>query len=73
MATTIIVPGAPASAALKAVKAALKRELGADIARFPKCTDPAFGHGPQCVAAVRELQSRRGLVADGVIGPQTLL
>lgn len=72
MATNIIVPGAPANAALKAVKAALKRELGADIARFPKCTDPAFGYGPQCVAAVRELQSRRGLVADGVIGPQTL-
>ena len=72
MSNTIIVPGAPVSDALKAVKAAIKRELGADIARFPKCTDPAFGHGPQSVAAVRELQSRRGLVADGVIGPQTL-
>jgi len=72
LATTIIVPGAPASAELKAVKAALRRKLGADIARFPKFTDPATGHGPQCVAAVRELQSRCGLVADGVIGPLTL-
>lgn len=68
----IIVPGAPASEALKSVKAAIRRALGADLARFPGCSDPAPGYTAPCVAAIRELQSRDGLVADGLIGPLTL-
>ena len=68
----LLMPDNPASDLTRRVKTALAHKLGADLARFPQSTDPARGYDAACVAAVRELQSRNGLVADGLIGPMTL-
>lgn len=69
----VLIPGAPASATLKRVKAALKSRITAAGASAPPgYADPAKPYDAACVAAVREVQARNGLVADGVIGPLTL-
>lgn len=70
---SILIPGAAASAALKQIKTALKARLGADgESSFPGFSNPTAPYDAACVAAVREMQARNGLVADGVIGPLTL-
>lgn len=69
----ILIPGAPSSALLKRIKAALKSRLAAtDTSAFPKFAEPSAPYDEQCLAAVRTVQSRNGLIEDGVIGPLTL-
>lgn len=69
----ILIPGAPASALLKRVKTALKSKLDSGDAVIPAgYADPAAPYDSACLAAVCEIQTRNGLVADGVIGPRTL-
>lgn len=67
----LLLPDSPVSDATRRLKSALKLQLGTQITRFPGCSDPARAYDATAIAAVRDLQSRNGLVADGLVGPLT--